>query len=500
MAVLFIEGFDKYGPANTVSANVTALLNDGEWTNASGAISYSIVAPLSSTGQALQLNYTTGSVVLYKTLATTYSRIIGGIRFSSNLAGSANAGLGFASSGTQACTITINSTGAISLRTGTYTGTALATSSSTVSANSAHYLEWDITIGASSAYQVWLDGVSVFSGTGNTGNSQTTINQLNFLGGTIGTNIQYDDLYLFDNTGGTNNAVLNTNPRIETQFPNADSSVQFSFGAAILGQAYQAVASVNAPGANELFLRKFTTGPTGQLASVACIPNAGSGAKFKAVVYADSAGSPTGSTLVTGAEVTGTTANATLVSAFSSPPTLSASTAYWLGFITDTFVQLNQVDGTTTGAKATNTYGSGPPTNPTMTTGQPSWIIYGNMTGIAVDWYEVDVNPPPGDISYVYSSSSGYEDLYSFPALTTTPNNIYTVAVKGNIKKSDTGTRTIDLRMKSGGTDTGGSNPGQTPATTYGWMDSFFDTDPNTGVAWTPTGLNSAVSGVKVAS
>ena len=50
MAVLFIEGFDKYGPANTVSANVTALLNDGEWTNASGAISYSIVAPLSSTG------------------------------------------------------------------------------------------------------------------------------------------------------------------------------------------------------------------------------------------------------------------------------------------------------------------------------------------------------------------------------------------------------------------------------------------------------------------
>ena len=355
MAVLFIEGFDKYGPANTVSANVTALLNDGEWTNASGAISYSIVAPLSSTGQALQLNYTTGSVVLYKTLATTYSRIIGGIRFSSNLAGSANAGLGFASSGTQACTITINSTGAISLRTGTYTGTALATSSSTVSANSAHYLEWDITIGASSAYQVWLDGVSVFSGTGNTGNSQTTINQLNFLGGTIGTNIQYDDLYLFDNTGGTNNAVLNTNPRIETQFPNADSSVQFSFGAAILGQAYQAVASTSAPGANELFLRKFTTGPTGQLASVACIPNAGSGAKFKAVVYADSAGSPTGSTLATGAEVTGTTANATLVSAFSSPPTLSASTAYWLGFITDTFVQLNQVDGTTTGAKATNT-------------------------------------------------------------------------------------------------------------------------------------------------
>src|SRR6516162_10144415 len=209
MAVLFIEGFDKYGPANTVSANVTALLNDGEWTNASGAISYSIVAPLSSTGQALQLNYTTGSVVLYKTLATTYSRIIGGIRFSSNLAGSANAGLGFASSGTQACTITINSTGAISLRTGTYTGTALATSSSTVSANTAHYLEWDITIAAPSAYQLWLDGASGFRCSGHTGSSQTTSNQLRCLCRSIGTNSQYDGLYLVDNTGGTNSAVLN---------------------------------------------------------------------------------------------------------------------------------------------------------------------------------------------------------------------------------------------------------------------------------------------------
>src|SRR6516162_7820584 len=339
MAVIFIEGFDKYGPVATVSANVAAALTAGEWTTAPAGV-FNIVAGLSSTGYAMQIAYAGTQAQLVKTFASTWTRWIGGIRFSSTLG--TNAGIGFASNGTQASTITINTTGAISLRTGTSTGTALSTSSSTVSANSAHYLEWDITIGASSAYQVWLDGVSVFSGTGNTGNSQTTINQLNFLGGTIGTNIQYDDLYLFDNTGGTNNAVLNTNPRIETQFPNADSSVQFSFGAAILGQAYQAVASTSAPGANELFLRKFTTGPTGQIASVACIPNAVSGtAKFKAVVYADSAGSPTGSTLATGAEVTGTTANATLVSAFSSPPTLSASTAYWLGFITDTFVQLN---------------------------------------------------------------------------------------------------------------------------------------------------------------
>jgi hypothetical protein len=495
MAVQFIEGFDKYGPVNSVTSNVAALLTAGDWNTLTGSVT--IVAGLSSTGNAILVAV---SGIAAKTLSSNFSRLIAGVRFAGPLTNNA-ALIGFFDSGTAQCTVTLNTTGAVSVRTGAVGGTALATSSATVSANGTHYLEVDITFGASAAYQVWLDGVSILSGTGATKTSaNSTANQV-WLGQSGGGAFTADDLYLFDSSGGTNNAVLNSNPRIETQLPNADSSVQFSFGAAILGTALWTTNTVNAPGANQLFLRKFTAGPAGQLASVACIPFVASGtANFKAVVYADSAGSPTGSALATGAQVTGTVSGATLTSAFASPPTLSASTAYWLGFITDTSLTLQLADTNLTGATKSNTYGSGPPTNPSMTTSQASWIIYGNLTGVAVNYYETDINPPPGDISYVFSSSSGFEDLYSFPALTTTPNNIYTVAVKGNIKKSDTGARTITLQCKSGSTDSSGSAAAATPATTYGWMDSFFDTDPNTGSAWTATGLNSATSGVKVAS
>ncbi len=85
-------------------------------------------------------------------------------------------------------------------------------------------------------------------------------------------------------------------------------------------------------------------------------------------------------------------------------------------------------------------------------------------------------------------------------ATSVTPSAIYAVAVKGYIRKSDSGARTVDLRMKSGGTDSAGTNAGQAPATTYGWLDSFFETDPNTSAAWLPANLNAATSGYKVAS
>jgi hypothetical protein len=496
MADVFIDGFDKYGGVNSNSALVGTLLQS-EWTNQPNG-TVNIVAGLSSTGFAFSFTAVGTAVVLFKTFSSTWTRLIGGVRFNASL--SSQSGFGFASNGTVACSITVNTAGTISLRTGATNGTALSTSSASVSANSTHYLEWDITFGASSSYQVWLDGASIFSGTGNTANGVSNVNQFNFAGAAGGA-IIFDDLYLFDSTGGTNNAVLNTNPRIETQFPTADSSVQFSFGAAILGSANQTTVTTNSPGAGILILRTYTPPVACVLNSVACVPNASNGAaNYKSVLYADNAGVPN-TLLATGTQVTGTIAGSTLVSPFSSGQTLTASTAYWLGFIADTNVALQESDSNATGRSKSNTYASGPPSPAGSTTGgQASWLIYGNLTGVAVDYYEVSVNPPPGDISYVFASSSGYEDLYSFPALSTTPLNIYTVAVKGNIKKSDTGARTVNLQCKSSGTDSAGSNSGITPATSYGWLDSFFDTDPNTGSAWTGTGLNSATSGVKVAS
>ena len=153
MAVVFLEGFDKYGGVNSNAAGVVALLTAGEWTTWTVA---TIVAGLSATGTALQVGTSQNGT---KTLAANYTRLVGGVRFSSLLGANSATLIQFRDGATAQCSITVESTGIINLRNGTVTGTILASSSIAISVSSIHYIEWDITFGNSAAYQVWLDGV-----------------------------------------------------------------------------------------------------------------------------------------------------------------------------------------------------------------------------------------------------------------------------------------------------------------------------------------------------
>ncbi len=205
----------------------------------------------------------------------------------------------------------------------------LGTSAASVSAGTTHYLEWDITFGNSATYEVWLDATSILNGTGDiqaTANARATGFAL-IAGRVVGASVVFtvDDLYLFETTGSTNNAILLTNPRVETTVPAADSATAFLFGAGVLGAsaAYQGVTATNAPGANQFFLRKYTPTANCTLNSVAIVPGATSGtAKFKAVGYADSAGAPS-SLLSSGTEVVGCTSGSTLTGALITPQSLT---------------------------------------------------------------------------------------------------------------------------------------------------------------------------------
>jgi len=504
MALLFCEGWDKYGPANSNSTAVSTLLAAGEWTSITST-SVAVVAPLSSTGQAMSITPNSPTPVITKTLGASYARLIGGVRFASNLAGTVAGGIGFGDAGTVQCCITINTAGNISLRAGGATGTAIATSSTTVSANSTHYLEWDISFSNSASYQVWLDGVSLFSGTADTTvTANNTANQLLIVGnGSTSQVITFDDLYLFDTTGTTNNAVLLTSPRIETTFPSSDSAVQFAVGAGILGSNAQRVAATSAPAAGSLVLRRFTPAAACTLNSITIMPGATSApANYRGVVYADSGGTAPGTLMSSGTQVTGVTSGTASTLPLTTPQSLAAGTQYWLGFINDTSVALQQSDAGATGYRAANTYASGAPgTAPAMTSGQASYLLWGNLSGISgANYNEVNQQPPPGAYSYVFDATVNHEDLYAFGALATTPGAVHAVAVKAYCQRSDSGAKTVSMRMKSGSTDSGGSSTGQTPATTFGWLASYFPTDPNTSAAWTGANLNAATSGFKVDS
>jgi hypothetical protein len=508
MAEIFTEGFDKYG----VSGSVASLML-GEWNT---AYNISIEPALSSTGYAVGI----GDAGCSKTLPGNFSRLIGGIRFQSSLGGSVGANAGGVTfcdgGGLQAYVAVISGTGWIQI--GGFSGvTAVPIATTTtisVKENSTHYLEWDITFGASGAYLVYLDGVLILSGNGATNNTGHNYANQFVLHRGNGFCI-YDDLYLFDSTGPTNNAVLMTNPRIETQFPIADSQTQFLNGGSILGNIISS--SGDSYGVDEFHLNNMylipLISPVNQtLESVGISCGSSPIDNWTVVVYSDNAGIPD-TLLAQSADTAGSTALEQIFDLLA-PLSLVASTKYWIGimFFTDILINTSGYigcgvsDNLLGGVHVARTYSSGPPgIASAMSIGGATFLFHGYCSNPAHNWVSENRNPPPSytlgsDSSFIYSSTPGNEDLYTFPALTTHPTIIYTVAVKAYVKLTDTGNRSVDLRMKSVATDSAGSLAGQIPSTSYEWVDSFFDTDPHTSAAWTEAGLNSAVSGIKVAS
>jgi hypothetical protein len=496
MALLLLDGFDKYGALNATPA---AYLTQ-EWTSVNGG-GGTIVAGLSSSGSALNFNGSNANV--QKNLGANYSRLLGGLRFSSPITLAA-VGVTFYDIGTAQASVTINNTtGTLSVRNGGLTGTALGTSTASVAASSVHYLEWDITFANAGSYQLWLDGVSVLSGSGDTTGSANNYANLISIGAPGTGSWTVDDFYLFDTTGSANNAVLLTSPRVETQFPISDASVQFGIGAATLGvggTVSRGTSIAGAPLNAVLYLRPVTASRACTLNSISFTPlfnNAA--ANYRVCVYADSAGVP-GTLMGSSSTITGATSGTTITGTLGTPQSLTAGTQYWLGIITDVAGNSNiaSFEVPAQGRYASNTFASGPPgTAPTMTTiAGASPLFWGSITSTGANYYEVGQNPASGNLSYVTDTTVGHEDLYSFPALSAIPAVVHGVIVKANVARSDSGARSVSVRMSSGGTDSGSAS--LTPGTTYGWLPAIFQTDPNTLTAWTGTNLNAATSGIKI--
>lgn len=509
----FVDGWSKYGPAGTV-LSPSGLLNPsmaGDWTGydvSNGNLS--VVAPLMGAGLAAFLvgtNAIGGDAGPWKTLPVNYARCTGTRTFSANLVAGAQCGFQFRDITTPQLTLTIEGNGAIGFRRGGVTGTLVATGGS-VASGSVNNLAWDITFhGSAGIVKVWLNGVLIsalnLTGQNTAPSGNAYINGIKFSLANLCSMTwqdQYDRFYI--SSGGTDAPPL-TSPTVQTQFPSSDATADFTATAGVLGPVYSVTAVTNAPGANELALRKYTPVVNATINSIGIVPEASNGmAKFKGVIYADSTGVP-GSLLSSGTEVTGTVAGTALVLPLVTPQSLTAGTPVWIGYITDTSVVLAQQDNTTVaGFKAANTYASGAPGSaPSMTGSQPSWELWGNCTAMAHNWPQVSTNPPVGDLSYNSDTSVSDFDLFGFPALSGAPVNIYTVAVKGFLRKSDSGARTVNLQTKSGATTSNGSTPGIAPGTSYVWEASYFDVDPNTSAAWAnAAAVNAATSGYEIAS
>lgn len=510
----FIDGFDHYSEKGDLTLDISTLLLR-DWTSQIGGnhfLTTALTGPAAGCALRISGSGNGNTAGIRKTLPGNFARNIGGISAKPVTWGAAGESFQilFYDGTTVQFSLNLNAvSGTISARRGDGAATVIATSVESAISGVTFELEWDITFHNSTGIiKVWLNGtLTSLNLTGQdtcaTANNYHNGIALAHLGNTNGTKIHDVDhfyTYCYTASGGSETPLLYA-PIIETQFGTSDDTAQFNFGLGVLGKDYRTTTTTSAPGANQLVLAPVTADSSGNLDGVRIMPAATSAAaKFKAVLYADSAGVP-GALTATGTEVVGCTSGTVLALPFAVGQAVVAGTQYWIGYITDTSVVIQQFDSTTNlGRKLANTYGSGAP-NPAgaMTTGQPTWEIWGSLSGVTTMFSQV--NKKEASLNeYNTETTVGDKDLFNFPALSITPSAIAMVAHRVCALKSDGGARTIDLPAKSAATSSNGSLAAQSPSLSLSYLSSNFFVDPNTGVAWAAAGVNGAKGGYDIAA
>jgi hypothetical protein len=99
--------------------------------------------------------------------------------------------------------------------------------------------------------------------------------------------------------------------------------------------------------------------------------------------------------------------------------------------------------------------------------------------------------------SYVYDSVVGHSDLYGIAAIASTPLTTFAVVTRAYAIKSDAGTRTMAVQLKSGASTVASPTVVLTPSN-WQWAWRHDTTDPQTGSAWTVAAVNTALIGPTV--
>lgn len=516
----FIDGFDKYGPVNNDLTQVanTPLWAD-EWSSISGnGYAYArVIPPLNGViaghaGMQLTSGFGNSVCVMSKSVPGNYARCLGGFTYNPT-DGFSISPIYFRDGLTVQLTLQLNAaTGKIQIYRGNV-GTLLATSVETITQGTTRVVEWDITFhGSTGIIKIYLDGVltSINLSAQNTitsGNAYANSFVLNSMGQNTAV-FRLDHLYTwwYLVAGGTETPAL-SNPIIETSAPVGDSA---TIAWAVNGHGFltpnyywgSSQSSVS-PGAGSLYLRRVVADVAGSISGlVVSRPGTTSAiAKFKAAIYADTAGAP-GALLATGTEVVGVTSGTALTLPVALAG-ITAATGYWVGFIADTNIAFGCNDDAPLSSFKANTYASGPPspagTGFNTTTYNANMVVA--MTGVTTHYTQENAFPAAVmNAGYNFSSTVAQQDLFSFPPLSSTPALIYSVAVKGLLSRSDAGARTIKFACKSAAVVGYGNNVAVTPSVGYATESALFKNDPNTAGSWATAALNAAYFGVEVAT
>jgi hypothetical protein len=101
-----------------------------------------------------------------------------------------------------------------------------------------------------------------------------------------------------------------------------------------------------------------------------------------------------------------------------------------------------------------------------------------------------------GTTSYVYDATVNDADFYNVGTLASTPASVVAVTTRAFMAKSDAGTRTGTVQIKSGATTV--AAPTLSLSTSFLWAWRCDTVDPATGTTWTAAAVSASTIGPKV--
>jgi len=489
MAYTFGDSFDLYAAVADAGA--------GYWDNA--ATQFSLITPGRFIGsQALA---PANGFFWFKNSPANDAvhHIVCAIRQTSAITGSTAANnIQLSDGATAQCSIVFRSDGAILLQSGAPGGTTLATYTGAITLQNQWFaFEFEVVINNTT-------GSFTVRKNGNTSND-FTLGSLNTRGGTANnyanrlslstqsaaTGHQFDDLLWRSDASAV---PWVGDVRTYVRMPASDASKQFTASAAAFPQLIYSASSTQAFQSGTARYTPFIASVTGAVGSITLPVTTASTANTKCSIFSDASGLP-GTALGSATPVSAPSVG-TATFTFGTPVSVTAGTRYWVGSDSDAASGAYSVNTNfSTAYTLAVAYASFPTNNPAVSVTASPAAFTVNITQSSNYPFLMEAQQD-GATTYVYDSNVGDADFYGIGSIGVTPASVVAVTTRGFIQKSDAGSRSGAVQLKSGST-TVQSTPGPV-STTFAWMWRTDVTDPATGAAWTPTGVNNAQIGPTV--
>lgn len=121
-----------------------------------------------------------------------------------------------------------------------------------------------------------------------------------------------------------------------------------------------------------------------------------------------------------------------------------------------------------------------------------NWIPSGTGT---THWNLINEVPPDDDTTYVYQTATGSVDLWQWQDIPAFSGTVLGVQYSLYARKDAEGSKEFQQVVGTSGTNTFNTI---SPSDDYIWYPWCYDTDPDTGIAWTQVGFNAKVFGAKL--